>query len=360
MLEQRFGQNTPKSFFVRKENSRSLDDSIYKFRYVIPAGITTARPPIEGYVLQETSDTTGSTDAEITTTSLTNIDDQRNFHFINEQTGSNVATVMSEEPHNLTVGSVVNVNKITSGNNATGIGSSGFNGRFSVIGITSARGFQYSLNADPSTSTLDAQTRTVDNLPNFSKSEYAQSFYIYKSEEVKEHITGEQDGVYHLTCLHYDVKPTVSPFTNYKFSQPVKDLYPQVDRDNPVSDPDASISHAVSKTIGKVASSDLKNSITKDTQNKFLLQNGISVGITSIVSDNGAGLAHTAYLSVEHNLNSILSVGIGSSGVGYGEGSATTLYGAKLVGVGLGVPLVVVQLQISLLMLVVVSLESRL
>ena len=113
------GSNTPKSFFVRKENSRSLDDSIYKFRYVIPAGITTARPPIEGYVLQETSDTTGSTDAEITTTSLTNIDDQRNFHFINEANwNSNVATVMSEEPHNLTVGSVVNVNKITSGNNA--------------------------------------------------------------------------------------------------------------------------------------------------------------------------------------------------------------------------------------------------
>ena len=301
------GSNTPKSFFIRKENSRSLDDSIYKFRYVIPAGITTARPPIEGYVLQETSDTTGSTDAEITTTSLTNIDDQRNFHFINEANwNSNVATVMSEEPHNLTVGSVVNVNKITSGNNATGIGSSGFNGKFSVIGITSARGFQYSLDADPGTSTLDSQTRTVDNMPNFSKNEYAQSFYIYESEEVKEHITGEQDGVYHLTCLHYDVKPTVSPFTNYKFSQPVKDLYPQVDRDNPVSDPDAAISHAVSKTIGKVASSDLKNSITKDTQNKFLLQNGISVGITSIVSDNGAGLAHTAYLSVEHNLNSIL------------------------------------------------------
>ena len=197
------GSNTPKSFFVRKENSRSLDDSIYKFRYVIPAGITTARPPIEGYVLQETSDVTGSTDAEITTTSLTNIDDQRNFHFINEANwNSNVATVMSEEPHNLTVGSVVNINKVTSDNNATGIGSSGFNGRFSVIGITSARGFQYSLESDPGTSTLDSQTRTVDNLPNFSKNEYAQSFYIFKSEEVKEHITGEQDGVYHLTCLH--------------------------------------------------------------------------------------------------------------------------------------------------------------
>jgi len=333
------GANTPKSYFIRKENSRSLEDSIYKFRYVIPAGITTARPPIEGYILQETSDTTGASDAEITATSLTNIDDQRNFHFINEANWSssdNVATLMSEEPHNLTVGSVVNVNKVTSGNNATGIGSSGFNGRFSVIGITSARGFQYSLSANPGSSTLDAQTRTVDNMPNFSKNEYAQSFYIYESEEIKEHITGEQDGVYHLTCLHYDVRPTVSPFTNYKFSQPVKDLYPQVDRDNPESDPDAAISHAVSKTIGKVTASDLKNSITKDTKSKFLLQNGISVGITSIVSDNGAGLAHTAYLAVEHNLNSILSVGIGSSGVGYGEGSATTLHGAKLVGVGLG------------------------
>ena len=92
------------------------------------------------------------------------------------------------------------------------------------------------------------------------------------------------------------------------------------------------ISHAVSKTIGKVASSDLKDSITKDTQNKFLFQNVISA--ISQVALTMAGLAHTAHLSVEHNLNSILSVGIGSSGIGYGEGSATTLYGAKLVGVG--------------------------
>lgn len=42
------------------------------------------------------------------------------------------------------------------------------------------------------------------------------------------------------------------------------------------------------------------------------------------------------YLSVEHQLNSIISVGIASSGVGYGSGAATTLYGAKLVGVGVG------------------------
>jgi len=331
------GSNTPKTYLTRKENSRSIDDSIYRLRYVIPAGITTARPPIEGYIIQETSDTTGSTDAEITATSLTNIDDQRNFHFLSEASWtSNVATVMSEEPHHLTVGSIVNVNKITSSNNTTGIGSSGFNGRFSVIGITSDRGFQYSLPDNPGTSTLTNQTRTVDDLPNFERDQYEKTFYIYKVEEVKKHITGEQDGVYHLVCLHYDASPTVSPFTSFKFSQPVKDLYPQVDRDNPVSDPPAALSHAESKPIGKVVSSDLRNSLTKDAVNKFLGQNGISVGITSISTDMVTGLAHTAYLTVEHQLNSIISVGIASSGVGYGSGSATTLYGAKLVGVGIG------------------------
>jgi len=331
------GTNTPKTYFTRIDSSRGIEDSIYKFRYVIPAGITTARPPIEGYVIQETNDTTGSSNAEITATSLTNIDDQRNFHFINEANwNSNVATVMTEEPHNLEVGAVVNVNKITSSNNATGIGSSGFNGRYSVIGITSDRGFQYSLSVNPGTSTLDAQTRTVDNLANFEKNETKRSFYVYRSEEVKKHITGEQDGVYHLTTLHYDVKPSVSPFTGYKFSQPVKDLYPQVDRDNPSSDPDIGLSHAVSKTIGKVVSNDLGKSITKDTSHKFLLENGLSVGITSIVSDNGAGLAHTAYLEREHSLSSVIGVGIQSAGWKYGSGSATTLYGAKLVGVGLG------------------------
>lgn len=331
------GGTTPKTFFTRKSNSRMIEDSIYRFRYVIPAGITTARPPIEGYVIQETNDTTGTTDSEITTSSLTNIDDQRNFHFLSEASwSSNIATVMSEEPHRLTVGSVVNINKITSTNNSTGVGNSGFNGRFTVIGITSARGFQYSLNNNPGTSTLNNQSRTVGNLPNFSKNEYSKSFYIYKSEEVKKHITGEQDGVYHLTCLHYGVSPVVSPFTEFKFSQPVKDLYPQVDRDNPISDPPAAISHAVSKRIGKVVASDLRNSVTKDTTEKFLLENGISVGITSIFTDMSTGLAHTAYLSVEHQLNSIVSVGIASSGVGYGSGSPTTLYGAKLVGVGVG------------------------
>ena len=332
------GANTPKTYFTRTGNSRSLEDSTYRVRYVIPAGITTARPPIEGYVVQESSDTTGSTDSEITTTSLTNIEDQRNLRFISEANwSSNIAHVMTEKPHNLEVGAVVNVNKITSGNNATGIGSSGFNGRYSVIGITSARGFKYTLTDNPGSSTLDANTRTVDNLPHFSVNEYSNSFYVYKSEEIKQHISGEQDGVYHLTCLHSGVSPAVSPFTGFNFSQPVKNLYPQIDKDNPISDPALAPSFAESKPIGKVVSGDLKNSITKDTANKLIAETGISYGISSITSDVVAGVAHTAYLDINHSLNTVVSVGIASSGVGYGSGSATTLYNAKLVKAGVGI-----------------------
>ena len=45
------------------------------------------------------------------------------------------------------------------------------------------------------------------------------------------------DGVYYLTVLNSSVSPTVSPFTGEKFTQPIKYLYPQVNRDNPVADP---------------------------------------------------------------------------------------------------------------------------
>ena len=56
-------------------------------RYVIPAGvgIVSARPHLEGFVLEESNDTTGATNTEVqtyfspTTVSLSNVTDQRNF-----------------------------------------------------------------------------------------------------------------------------------------------------------------------------------------------------------------------------------------------------------------------------------------
>ena len=59
-------------------------------RYVIPSSVTcagsAARPPVEGFVLQESNTSIGSTNAEIQTYfgsgSIANINQQRNFRFI--------------------------------------------------------------------------------------------------------------------------------------------------------------------------------------------------------------------------------------------------------------------------------------
>ena len=59
--------------------------------------------------------------------------------------------------------------------------------------------------------------------------------------------------------------PTVTPFTEEKYSQPVKRMFPQTDRDNPVSDPESSQCFADSETIGLVEVNDPRKSITRET-----------------------------------------------------------------------------------------------
>lgn len=329
------GQNTPKTFFERDYNTRNVEDSLYKFRYVIPAGISSARRPIDGYVLQETSTTTSNSSSEITAATITNINQQKNFRFITDAIwGSNTATIVTEKPHDLTVGSVVNVQNLSSTGNATGIGNSGFNGVYTVTGVTSERAFTYALSDNPGTRTSDPNVRLASNLPFFSRKQYAKNFYVYRVREFKKHIPGEQDGVYHLVCLDGTVAPEISPFNNTKFSQPIENLFPQIDRDNLISDPPAAESFVRKEQIGKVVVNDPKNSITKKTVQNFLIENGVGIGITSIQTDSYTGTSHTVFLDKQHNLNQILSVGISSIGSGYGSGSAGTLYGAKLVGIG--------------------------
>ena len=119
-------------------------------RYVIPAGsgITSARPPVDGFVIQESSDTTGLTDLEVqsyfspTTISLNNVNEQRNFRFI---AGANwdgsKAYYETELPHNLSVGSVIEIKGVTSSANTSGISSSAYNNTFTVSGISSTKSF---------------------------------------------------------------------------------------------------------------------------------------------------------------------------------------------------------------------------
>jgi len=327
------GQNTPKTFFNRNFNTRNVEDSVYKFRYVIPAGISSARRPLDGYILQESSTTTSSLTSEITATSITNITQQKNFRFITNATwSSNTATIITEKPHNLTVGSVVDIQNLSSTGNTTGIGSSGFNGSYSVIGVSSERAFTYTLSDNPGTKTTDSNVRLASNLAHFSKKQFSKNFYVFKVREFKKHIPGEQDGVYHLICFDATVAPDISPFDQTKFSQPIESLFPQIDRDNLSSDAPAAESYVRKEQIGNVVINDPKNSLTKKVVQNFLLENGVGFGITSIETDSYTGTSHTVFLEKQHNLNQVISVSVITGGSGYG--SNTTLYGAKLVGVG--------------------------
>jgi len=333
------GAATPRTYITRQPDTRNLGDTIYKLRYVIPAGsgITSARPPIDGFVIQESNDTTGATNTEVqtyfssTTVSLTNISEQRNFKFIANATWDGThAYYQTELPHNLSVGSVVEVLNVTSTNNTTGIASVGFNNTFSVIGISSTKSFHVALGDNPGTFTNDTTNRTTA-LPKFSRKRFNDTYYIYRSQEIQKYVPGEQDGVYHLVVLNASNKPTVTPFSGQNFSQPVQNLYPQTNRDNPASDPQESVSYALATPVGQVILDDPKHSITKETVNKTLDDVNVGFGITNIIS-NLTGTAHTIHTTIDHGLNRITSVSIGNSGTGYGSGSAVSLYNARLVG----------------------------
>jgi hypothetical protein len=334
------GAATPRTYISRKPDTRNLADTIYKLRYVIPSGsgITSARPPVDGFIIQESNDTTGLTNTEVqtdfspTTVSLSNVNEKRNFRFIAGATWDGTsAYYQTEVPHNLSVGSVVEVEGVTSSTNTSGISSSAYNNTFIVAGISSAKSFHVNLASDPGTFTNDVSNRTT-SLPRFNRKNYKNTYYTYRSQEIQKYIPGEQDGVYHLIVLNATNSPSVAPFTNENFSQPIQNLYPQLNRDNVVSDPEKSVSHADASIVGDVVINEPQKSITRETLDKTTIDIGVGFGITDIAS-NVAGTAHTIRTSIDHGLNRITSVSIGSSGTAYGDGTAGSLYNAKLVGV---------------------------
>ena len=337
-----FGVSTPRTFFNRKSDSRNINDTLYRMRYVIPSSVAgaAARPPVEGFVLQESNTSIGSTNAEIQTYfgsgSIANINQQRNFRFIADASWSvDTASFTTELPHNLTVGTKVQINNVTSDNNTTGAGNSGFNYTATVTGISSAKMFSIGIGTDPGSFTNDTATRTVA-LPYFKKKEYDDTLYIYRTEEAQKYISGEQDGVYYVTVVSANERPTVAPFTNEKYSQPVKSLFPQIQKDDPESDPQASRCFAKSSLIGQIEINDPRKSITKEAANRYFKTNDVGVGVTEIKTFGTAGTAHTVNTTIDHGLNRIVTLGITSAGAGYGAADST-FYNATLaptLGVG--------------------------
>ena len=333
------GESTPRSFIKRKSDTRALNDTIYRFRYVIPAssGGANARPPSDGFILQESNTSIGSTDSEVQTYfgsgTLNHENEQRNFRFIaHAHWSSNVANVLTELPHDLSVDSRVELINIKSGVNTTGAGNSGFNGTFHVTGITSAREFTVGIATDPGSFTSDTLTRTT-SLPHFKRKNFETTYFIQDIEELQQYKQGEQDGIYYITPVNANNKPLLIHLHDDKFSQNVTNLFPQVDRDTPVSDPDPAVSYARSIPIGEVVVDDVKKSITRETVDKFIKDVDVGIGLTNLQTDLETQ-AHTFQTKIDHGLNRVVKVSIASSGDGYGTGSNADYYNAKLVGIG--------------------------
>ena len=232
-------------------------------------------------------------------------------------------------PHDLIVGSKVEILNVTSTNNTGASKNLGFNGKFTVTGISSITNeFSVEIPTDPGTFTGTSSLR-VTNIPRFKKVFTKDSFVIYRSEEVQEFVQGQQDGIYNLTVLNASNSPNIEPYTTQNFLQPVKNLYPQLDRDNLKSDPDPSVSYAVSDTLGKVVLNDPEKSETKETINKFLYNFGSSNRIVSILKS-----ADQFEITTEknHEFNTITKISINDTGRGYGSGSIGSFYGVKLSG----------------------------
>jgi hypothetical protein len=334
------GSATPRTYIKRNPDTRSVIDTAYRLRYVIPADSTlSGRIPIEGYVIQESNSSIGSLNAEVgyqfhpTGATLSNSTQLRNPRIIaNASWSSGTARIVTELPHDLQVGSTVEIVNIKSTNNTAGIANTAYNGTFSVSGISSAKQFTVSIPNNPGTFTNDTSTRTT-SLPYFRKKQFKNTYIVYKSQEIQKYIPGERDGIYHLIVVNASNSPSISPFENEKFLQPIQNLYPQTNRDNPNSDPKASVSFALPSTIGQVVINEPQNSITKETLEKKLVDTSVGFGITNIVSVS-AGTAHTFFTTIDHGLNQVTKVNIINGGSGYGVGSANTeyYYNARLVG----------------------------
>tara|TARA_B100001094_G_scaffold222835_2_gene216928 strand:+ start:16569 stop:22610 length:6042 start_codon:yes stop_codon:yes gene_type:complete len=338
---------TSRSYFERLTDTRPDDDRIYRLRYVIPSDSPSlGRPPLEGYVLQESNSTIGKNNSEIvkqfsiTDSALSNSTELRNFRIINSATwgasvggggtATGIATFTSELPHDLISGTEVEIVSIASTNNTTATTNRGFNGRFEVTGIsTVVNQFSVEIPNDPGEFTGTASLR-VTSIPRFKKVFTKDSFIIYRSEEVQEYIQGQQDGVYNLIVLNASNSPEVEPYASQKFSQPVKNLYPQLDRDNLKSDPGASSSYALSNVLGKVVLNDPEKSETKETLNKFLYNFGSGNKIVSITPLGGSSVR----LKTEknHNFSKVTSIDITNTGGGYGTGAVGSFFGAELTG----------------------------
>ena len=116
---------------------------------------------------------------------------------------------------------------------------------------------------------------SVDDVEDFSD-----TFYVFDIDELQERIPGQQKGVYYLTCIRGNISPfpqgpgVGENFKNFKFSQPISQLYPLNYKNDPLwfqeldsslVDPPETVSSADNYVHGLVTVNDYKNSETRES-----------------------------------------------------------------------------------------------
>jgi hypothetical protein len=340
------GEASTRTFIERRTDDRAAEDTIFKLRYVIPRDSDiTSRPPVEGFILQESNTVAGYSDEEVekyssfSSEELLNPTEFRNLKFIADATWddeTDTATIRTEHAHKLSVGSYVEISNVISTLNPTGNSILGYNGDYEVIEVLDRKQFKISIPSNPGEFLLDTSNRN-QALPKIKRKNYHDTYVVYKSKEVQKYEKNEQDGIYHLIVYNSSNSPSKSPFTEFKFSQPIENLYPQFDRDNVNFDPPASHCSALATPIGRVVIDNPESSITKETLFKKVNDFNVGFALTDISSDVEINpVNHVFYTNVDHGLNRIIEVEIADAGLNYGSGIGITefLYNARLVSVG--------------------------
>tara|TARA_B100001109_G_scaffold60125_1_gene48828 strand:- start:5357 stop:10618 length:5262 start_codon:yes stop_codon:yes gene_type:complete len=327
---------TDPSYFKRFEDNRSIENKLYKLRYVIPKEVDNSRDPVQGFVLQNTGSTGFAKTSDITATSITakDHDFKRKYSFIATCSElSDTVTVRAELPHNVRVGDIVFTEDIADSNNPTAIAEKGYNGFYVVTAVPNNMEFQYS-NTDTSGDKkntgnyIEKNSNRTTDLPRFSINNNQGNFDVYRSTIISQYEKDESDGVYLLEVLASDYAPPTE-FTNQKYSQQITDFYPQLDRDNIRKNPPPSVSFARRDPIGKVETNSILNSVTREAMNKFSTAFGVGLAVSS-ATPASSGIS-TIQLKGMHTFNGFVeheNLSPFNSGVGFAE---TTKYNVRLL-----------------------------
>ena len=322
------GERTEPTFVKRINDARKIDDKIYKLRVVIPKELISAKNVENGFIIQESSTTGVGTDAEFTKKndgdllSKQDYEFERNPRFISKATYSSPdVSITSEIPHNLKVGDSIIIKNITDSTNTdinvVGAGGSGYNGTFNVKSIISDMEFTYEPGRNPGATATNNFNVKNTSLPRFERNNLQSNIYAYRKELISDYKENTQDGIFHIYPLNSGNAIT-EEFTDTKYGQNVTDLYPQLDRDNPNDTPDATNTFANRFPLGRITTSDLKKSVTRETIDTLFTDVGIGISISSVGALSSG--TQTLTFTREHGISGVNTGGI-TGGASYTNGT---------------------------------------